>query len=53
VSRTLPGYKSFSRSLFPEEISFPLVGDPTDMDEADAFPDGGEDDGIGVFDGES
>jgi hypothetical protein len=54
VSRTLPGYKIFSRSLSLAEISFASNGDPTEADEDDAFAEGDEGDANdGVFDGES
>ena len=55
VSNTLPGYKSFSRSLSPTEISLASRGDPIEMED-DTFVEGdaGEtNDDEGVFDGES
>jgi hypothetical protein len=53
VSKTLPGYKSFSRSLSLTEASFALRGDPIEKED-DAFKDGDEGEANdGVFDGES
>jgi hypothetical protein len=54
VSNTLPGYRSFSRSLSPAEISLPSRDVPIEIEDS-AFVEG--DDGVTkddrVFDGES
>jgi len=51
VSKTLPRYKSFSRSLSLAEISLVLLGgDPIEMEEDEAFVEG--DNNEGVLDGE-
>ena len=54
MSNTLPGYKSFSRSLSTTEISLASRGDPIEMG-ADTFVEGdeGESNDDEVFDGES